>query len=141
MCGSQLPLLLRQYREENMVKEILIDGRPVKFKATAAVPFLYRAKFARDIMKDLNKLNAAYEKAVKEKREFEIEDLSIFEQTAYIMARHADPENIPENIVDWLDEFETFSIYMVLPTILELWGLNQLTTTESKKKLAQVTGK
>lgn len=32
-----------------------------------------------------------------------------------------------------LDEFNTFSIYQVLPSIIELWGLNVQTEVESKK--------
>ena len=51
---------------------------------------------------------------------------------AYIMAFHADP-TIPGTIEEWLDEFEMFSIYQVLPVILELWGANLVTDIESKK--------
>lgn len=32
-----------------------------------------------------------------------------------------------------LDEFNTFFIYQVLPSIIELWGLNVQTEVESKK--------
>lgn len=38
------------------------------------------------------------------------------------MTYHAD-HNIPEDIDDWLDQFEMFSIYEVLPEILELFLL------------------
>jgi len=34
-----------------------------------------------------------------------------------------------------------FSIYEILPEILELWGTNLVTDVESKKNLAKVTGK
>ena len=51
----------------------------------------------------------------------EIEDLEIFENVAYIMAFHADP-SIPKTIDEWLEQFEMFSIYEILPEILELWG-------------------
>ena len=34
---------------------------------------------------------------------------------------------------EWLDQFGTFSIYQVLPEIIELWGLNVQTQVESKK--------
>ena len=33
-----------------------------------------------------------------------------------------------------------FSIYQVLPEILELWGTNLVTDVESKKNLARVAG-
>ena len=49
--------------------------------------------------------------------------MEIFENVAYIMAYHAD-NTIPDNIDDWLDQFEMFSIYEVLPEILALWGTN-----------------
>ena len=71
---------------------------------------------------------------------FEIEDLEIFENVAYIMAYHAD-HSIPATIEDWLDEFEMFSIYEVLPEILELWGMNLQTEIESKKNFIAVAGK
>ena len=64
--------------------------------------------------------------------EEQIEDLEIFENVAYIMAWHADP-TIPGTIEEWLDEFEMFSIYQVLPEILDLWGANLVTDIESKK--------
>ena len=51
---------------------------------------------------------------------------------AYITAKHADPF-IPDSPEEWLDEFSTFSIYQVLPKIIELWGLNVQTDVESKK--------
>ena len=45
--------------------------------------------------------------------------LEMFENIAYIMAKHADP-TIPDSPEEWLDEFSTFSIYQVLPKIIEL---------------------
>ena len=61
-----------------------------------------------------------------------IEDLEIFENVAYIMALHADP-TIPGTIDEWLDQFEMFSIYQILPEILELWGSNLFTDVAAKK--------
>ena len=58
---------------------------------------------------------------------------------AYIMAFHADP-TIPGTIDGWLEQFEMFSIYQVLPEILELWCTNLVTDVESKKNLARVAG-
>lgn len=37
-------------------KTIDVSGVPVKFRSSAAIPRLYRAKFGRDIFKDLAKL-------------------------------------------------------------------------------------
>lgn len=121
-------------------KVIEISGQQVKFRSSATVPRLYRIKFKRDIFKDLAKLEKAYSKKAKDGEDIEIDDLEIFENVAYIMAFHADP-SIPKTIDEWLDQFEMFSIYQVLPEILELWGSNMMTDIEAKKGLAEVSGK
>ena len=64
----------------------------------------------------------------------------MFENIAFIMAKHADP-SIPDTVEDWLDEFNTFSIYQVLPELIDLWGMNVQTQSESKKKYGRSTGK
>jgi len=48
-------------------------------------------------------------------------------------ARHADPDNVPDSPDEWLEQFNTFSIYEVLPKLIELRGLNVETQIESKK--------
>ena len=121
-------------------KTIIIGGRGVRFRSSAAIPRLYRIKFKRDIFKDLSKLEASYKGRADDGEELQIEDLEIFENVAYIMAFHADP-TIPETIEEWLDEFEMFSIYQVLPEILELWGANLVTDIESKKNKSPATEK
>ena len=121
-----------------MVEKIVnIDGKGVRFKASAAIPRLYRLKFRRDIFKDLTKLEKAY--SDKSEGGFEIDDLEIFENVAYIMAAHAD-ENVPPTINEWLDQFGMFSIYEVLPEILELWGSNLFTDVKDKKNSGKPTG-
>lgn len=117
-----------------MEKTINIDGKEVRLRATAAVPRLYRIKFGRDIMQDLSKLSDAYEKATTEQERFEATDLGLFENVAYIMAKHADKDAVPSSVEEWLDSFEVFSVYQVLPEILTLWNLNTLTTAKPKKK-------
>ena len=113
-------------------KTVSVGGREVRFRSSAAIPRLYRIKFKRDIFKDLSKLEASYKGKTDDGEELQIEDLEIFENVAYIMAFHADP-TIPGTIEEWLDEFEMFSIYEILPEILELWGTNLVTDIESKK--------
>ena len=121
-------------------KEIEICGKMVPFRSSATIPRLYRAKFKRDIFKDLSKLEKSYKGKTENGDEFQIEDLEIFENVAYVMAYHAD-NSIPASIDDWLDQFEMFSIYEVLPQILELWGQNMITDVQAKKGLAEVSGK
>ena len=114
-------------------KTVKIGERDVAFKSSAAIPRMYRIKFKRDIFKDLTKLEKSYkEKGEGDKENLEIDDLEIFENVAYIMALHADP-TIPKTIDEWLDQFEMFSIYQILPEILELWGSNLFTDVSARK--------
>lgn len=114
-------------------KTVIIDDKKVKFKASAAIPRLYRLKFGRDIYKDLRDLEKSMTKNDEESSDIDIESLEMFENIAFIMAKHAD-SNVADNPIEWLDEFSTFSIYQVLPEIINLWGLNVKTDIDSKKK-------
>lgn len=117
-----------------MEKVICIDGKDIAFRATAAVPRLYRVQFGRDIMRDITGLQKEIEKAREEGGDLSSASLEIFENVAYLMAKHADPEHIPNTVGEWLDTFETFSIYTVFPEMLELWNINTATLNQSKKK-------
>ena len=121
-------------------KTLIVSGKEVTFRASATIPRIYRAKFKRDIFKDLTKLEKSYKDREDGTREFEIEDLEIFENLAYIMALHANPTNTPKNIDDWLDQFDMFSIYEVCPEILKLWGENLNTDVKAEKNFVQQQG-
>ena len=122
-------------------KTITVDGIEVPFKASAAVPRLYRIKFRRDIYKDFAALQTSVQEGDEEGSNLDIESLEVFENIAYIMAKHANPADVPENPDDWLERFNTFSIYEVLPQLIELWGLNVETQAESKKNIAKLTAR
>ena len=124
----------------SLVKQVEIDGKQVPFKASAAIPRIYRIKFGRDIYKDLSSLEKAVGDGDAASSNLDLFSLEMFENIAYVMAKHADP-SIPDTAEEWLDEFNTFSIYQVLPSIIELWGLNTQTDIQSKKNFAQLTGK
>lgn len=117
-----------------MDKIISIDGKEVKFRATARTPRLYRVLIGRDMIQDMNKLMKAYERKKKDDDDLDIIDLQIFEDVAYAMARHANPDMEEKTADEWLDKFDMFSIYEVLPHILELWALNTKQTSRPKKK-------
>ena len=121
-------------------REIEISGKKVPFRSSATIPRLYRAKFKRDIFKDLAKLEKSYKDKTENGDELQIEDLEIFENVAIVMATMSITA-FRQRIEDWLDQFDMFSIYEVLPQILELWGENLVTDVTSKKRLAEVSGK
>jgi hypothetical protein len=120
----------------SIIRNIKIDDKEVDFKASAAIPRIYRLKFQRDIYKDLRSLEKSVKDNNEEESGLDLFSLEMFENIAYIMAKHAD-SSIPDTPEEWLDGFNTFSIYQVLPQLIELWGLNVQTEIESKKKFAQ----
>lgn len=124
-----------------VTKTIDIDGRPVSFRASAAIPRLYRNKFHRDIYRDLDKLDKAMKENDADDSNIDAFSLELFENIAWLMAKHADSQNVPDTPDDWLDEFNTFSIYEVLPQLIELWGFNIEQEVESKKNLIRQSGK
>ena len=120
----------------SIVKKIEIDGQMVAFKASAAIPRIYRLKFQRDIYKDLRSLEKSIGDGDEENSNLDLFSLEMFENIAYVMAKHADG-SIPDTPEEWLDGFNTFSIYQVLPELIELWGLNVQTDVEAKKNFVQ----
>ena len=120
----------------SMTRKIEIDGKQVPFRASAAIPRIYRMKFHRDIYKDLSALEKSIGSGNEETSNLDLFSLEMFENIAFIMAKHADPA-IPDTPEEWLDEFNTFSIYQILPKLIELWGLNVKTDVEAKKNFAR----
>lgn len=124
-----------------MEKTVKIDGKNVRLKSSAAIPRMYRNVFGKDIFKDMMALKKAMGRKKKQGDDLPVENLEMFENIAYIMAKHADPSRVPNDIGKWLDQFETFSIYQILPEIFELWNLNNKQLEHSKKKNETSTGK
>lgn len=116
-----------------MEKTIRIDGKDVSFKSTAALPLLYRRMYNRDVMVEMAELSEDFKKSSVEASTLSISSLEIFERLAHVMNVHADPE-APKELEAWLEQFSTFSIYEVLPQILDLWQLNQVTLNKPRKK-------
>ena len=124
-----------------ITKTITIDGIDVPFKASATVPRLYRAKFRKDIFKDFAALKTSVDENDEADSGLGIESLEVFEQISWVMAKHADPEGVPDSPDEWLEQFNVFSIYQILPQLFELWGMNLETQAESKKSLVQLTAR
>ena len=146
-----------------MERTILIDGKEVRLRASASIPRLYRIKFRRDIIHDLATISKALDKSLRvqkaaaaehaepaksradaqeetagqevalEASDIPMEALTMFENVAYLMAKHADP-TVPSSPEEWLDGFETFSIYQVFPVIQEMWEANLQTQSIPVKK-------
>ena len=97
----------------SICRKIEIDGQEVLFKTSAAIPRIYRLKFQRDIYKGLRVLEQSIGEGNEESSNLDLFSLEMFENIAYTMAKHGNPE-IPDDVEEWLDGFNTFSIYQVL---------------------------
>ena len=122
-----------------MRKTIVINDIECQFKSSAALPRMYRLKFGRDIFVDMSHLKKQMDLNKKMKEEtgndsssISIESLEMFENIAFLMNKHLDPGQ-PNDIEEWLEQFETFDIYKVLPEILDMWNIENNQMSIPKK--------
>ena len=133
-------------------KTIKVGDREVTFRASALSPQAYKILFKRDFFKDLENFtelqNLANVEPVGE--DGKLKDIPIttenyeqFMRIAFCMAFQACGRglNSPKHkafleeypdMWAWLDSFETFSLFEVLPQILELWGVNAEARVKAK---------
>lgn len=123
-----------------IIHKIEIDGRQVAFDSSAALARIYRARFGRDLLIDLDALNGALQKNSENESYIPAELLEKFEDIAYTMAKQADA-SIPDTVEEWLDDFNVFSIYQILPQIIEMWQINIKAISKSKKKVNPPTAR
>lgn len=121
-----------------METTIRIDGQDVRFKSTAAVPLLYRRQFKRDLFRDIRAVAEAMSRRDASSTDLPIQALATFEDLAYIMAKHAEPDTVPDSPEEWLDGFSMMPVFAVFPVILDLWSGNVDGLEESKKKAEQL---
>lgn len=115
---------------------ITVDGKEVTLRASAAVPRLYRIKFRRDIIVDMQAVARAVEDKDQTGQDIPLEALELFENMAYIMAKHGDKDHVPDSPDAWLEDFSTFSIYQLFPVLQALWEGNMEALDVAKKNLA-----
>ena len=119
-----------------MEKVVKIGEKEVKFRSSAALPHIYRRKFKRDIFVDMDALRKSMKKSANGETELDIDSLEMFENLAWCLAKHADPE-VPDDVEVWLEQFETFDIYNILPDLFSMWVNENITTSRLKKKNGQ----
>lgn len=132
-----------------MEKTVHIDGKDIRLRSSAAIPRMYRMKFQRDIIQDMRLIQTEMRRAEEAQKTpgragpsaLPLSALTLFENVAYLMARHADPGGVPDSVDEWMEGFETFSIYTVFPVIQDLWNDNLLTLNVPKKKSRRRKGK
>lgn len=98
---------------------------------------MYRLLFKRDLFRDMSRINDEVEASNREEEErkkqaeaqgvpyyksssLPISSLEMFENIAFVMNKHGDPTQ-PNDIEQWLEQFETFDIYEILPELMAMW--------------------
>ena len=118
------------------------EGRSVNFKASAFSPVMYNKLFpGRDFLGDMNDLKKSHD---DKEDKFTMNDYELFSRIAYLFAYQGlapSPRQTTEQIEflekypgvwDWIDTFNTFSIYEILPEIMNLWYKNEKTISKGK---------
>ena len=94
----------------SMTQKIEIDGKEVPFRASAAIPRIYRMKFHRDIYKDLHELEKSIGDGNPENSSLDMFSLEMFENISKENISREEFSNISkENI-----SREEFSGYVLL---------------------------
>lgn len=116
-----------------MIKTINLNGKELTMKASARVPRIYRTTFNRDMLIDMQELINGYNDKVMNNVNFPPAILTIFENVAWVFLKEGG-EDVGANPDEWLDSLDgMFSIYEVLPQIVELWSdSNKTTSTPSR---------
>lgn len=126
-----------------MTTTVEISGREYRMRASALTPRLYRAFFKHDMIRDMQNMIQVYQQRLalpEDATEEEITEadialldhLEVFENVAWLFCKEGgeDVGNSPE---EWLDTIDgLFSIFEAMPAIIELWGINQETTSIPK---------
>jgi hypothetical protein len=108
---------------------------------SAATPRIYRAKFGKDIIVQMDAMYERLSKEGKKKDEekkddsvsFTPEELEMMENLIFVCNRQAEPEQ-SEDIFEWLASFEIGAITGTYGTIMKMWEDNLHQTSTSKKK-------
>lgn len=118
-----------------------IFGTDHKLKMSAATPRIYRAKFGKDIIVQMDAMyerlsNEGKKKGEEKKNDsvsFTPEELEMMENLIFVCNRQAEPEQ-SEDIFEWLASYEIGAITGTYGTIMKMWEDNLHQTSTSKKK-------
>jgi len=121
------------------------EGRSCNFKASAFSPIAFNKLFpGRDFMKEIEALHDTQEES-KSGGALPVEVYEMFVRIAYTFAWQGlapSPAQTPEQKEflekypdpwSWIDTFNTFSIYEILPEIVDLWYAGAKPTATAKK--------
>lgn len=100
-----------------MIKTVTIAGIPVELKATGSTLIKYRNWFGRDLITDFKTVQRSFENG----EEMSGEVFDVMAMLTYTMAKQAD-KTIPNDLEEWLDQFESFPISDFAVDVAMLWA-------------------
>ena len=123
-----------------MMRTVSIDGRELRMRATARIPFLYREFFNRDIFADIQGLmDGAAKKSINDT------EVATTERAAWVLVLNAEPEQLEaarrtdtrEAFELWLDGFENIlTFFQAVYPVLDIWieNVSALATPKKNKE-------
>lgn len=124
-----------------MEKIVEIDGNPVKFKATAALPRLYRTLFGRDIFQDMAPIIERFQSmagsngnATEILKNIHVNDMAVLEDLTFAMAKAGDPSLPYLDTGEWMDQYSFNSMSQAQQEAITLWIMDNYTLEKTKKK-------
>lgn len=119
-------------------------GKSLNFKASAFSPIMYNKLFpGRDFIRDMESLKSSHKDGSRAS-DFSMDDYEHFVRIAYTFAYQGlapTPRQTEEqkeflqqypDAWEWIDSFNTFSIYEILPDIMKLWYDNEKQIAKGK---------
>lgn len=111
-----------------MHKTLTFNGAEVKAASNAFIPHLYRDKFGRDIMMELQKFETTAKKSPEEL------DFAPIERLAWLMLKEGG-EDVGESPEEWLRSIDSpVAVYNLSAELLAFWKESQHSTSVPKKK-------
>lgn len=128
------------------IAKINVGGKPMEFKSSGMTQITYSMLFkGRDFVKDIFSLREL-EKNIESDESFSIppDSLKIFANICYTMRYQALSREEKKKFrlkyptaFDWLDELDAFSIYEILPVLMDLWDVDSIQTSSLEEKKAK----
>ena len=95
--------------------------------------YRYKSQFGKEYLADIMKLSKVYGdiqkiSTSKAKPDYSTFDIEVFYNILWCMAKSADL-TIPDPMT-WLDSFETFPVFEILPQVMDIIGGNSISTAK-----------
>lgn len=117
-----------------ITREIILGGKTVKIRMSAATPILYNQMIGRDFFADLTRFNDTCQSS---KRDDGLDiDVFVFKGLTYVAMSQASSKSLPK-FVQWIDEYSEEELSEVLQDVLACWNENSQGTAQEKKEVSE----